>query len=827
MSTQNYNLLKNEFNFFRNGLLANILNFQFSNNSEDCYLIEGSYINEIENCLKNYNQQYNNINQINPLNISEPKIINDFHTAINYIYKNKRIALISKKLLELLGFEYLLTYYNNVSYYGGYGKLIIEYKNNNDKKSLLLLDPKNQSKQNIFIIMKDKSNISYNQLLSQIYNINDLMNYKFIISLDKYINKNYNYQNKDNYISDNNPIINSNPSNLSQNQNNINISTDQSNYNQKNVNTENNQLKSLFTIPETDNVNELQSVPMNDTFNNFNLNLQEKKINNLHYSYNEHYKKPFEFKNKTVIINDNILNYKKQIENNIVNKLQKEKEILKQRAEVISKKEIDIRNNIKKLKERDFLINQKEPELNLKKEIGFNYENYQTTVESNQDYTKMDEDENSKTKKMLYQMQKINNQKENNMILQNKKDIQNTNIDQNKNDNNKQKLFIEPIKLYEHPTLIGLNNIGSTCSRNSVLQCLSQTRALTNYFLNEVNKDKIFNNNIALKNTNSLQLSPVYYDLIQKLWSKNGEKSFSPKHFMTILEEMSKNDVFKFKTGEAGDAKDFIIFILEQFHKELKRPIQFGINNEVNMPLNQYNKDNVFFHFFNDFKENCSIISDVFFGIFETNTICKNCRNNYNLRGQANPICYNYGIFNCLIFPLEEVRILKNNYLKNNNIQINDESRITLNDCFLYNQKDEYFTGDNQNFCNICKQLSDAIYKSKIYVSPNILILILNRGKDNIYNVKIDFDETLDITNFVLKKDFLNITYNLYGVISHIGQSGPNAHFIASCKSPVDNKWYRYNDAIVSPINDVQKEVIEFGTPYILFYRKINNNTNK
>ena len=546
MSTQNYDLLKNEFNFFRNGLQANILNFQVSNNSEDFYLIEGSYINEIENCLKNYNQQYNNINQINPLNISDPKIINDFYTAINHIYKNKRIALISKKLLELLGFDYLLTYYNNVSYYGGYGKLIIEYKNNNDKKSLLLLNPKNQSKQNIFIIMKDKSNISYNQLLSQIYNMNDLMNYKFIISFDKYINKFYNYQNKDNYISDNNPIINSIPSNLSQNQNNINISTDQSNYNQKNVNTENNQLKSLFTIPETDNVNELQSVPMNDTFNNFNLNLQEKKINNLHYSYNEHYKKPFEFKNKTVIINDNILNYKKQIENNIVNKLQKEKEILKQRAEVISKKEIDIRNNIKKLKERDFLINQKEQELNLKKEIGFNYENYQTTVESNQDYTKMDEDENSKTKKILYQMQKINNQKENNMILQNKKDIQNTNIDQNKNDNNKQKLFIEPIKLYEHPTLIGLNNIGSTCSRNSVLQCLSQTRALTNYFLNEINKDKIFNNNIALKNTNSLQLSPVYYDLIQKLWSKNGEKSFSPKYFMKILEEMSKNDVFKF-----------------------------------------------------------------------------------------------------------------------------------------------------------------------------------------------------------------------------------------------------------------------------------------
>ena len=72
-------------------------------------------------------------------------------------------------------------------------------------------------------------------------------------------------------------------------------------------------------------------------------------------------------------------------------------------------------------------------------------------------------------------------------------------------------------------------------------------------------------------------------------------------------------------------------------------------------------------------------------------------------------------------------------------------------------------------------------------------------------------------------KDTPNIIYSLSGVITHIGQSGPNAHFVASCKSPVDQKWYRYNDAIISPITDIQKEIIDFGTPYILFYQKVNN----
>ena len=112
------------------------------------------------------------------------------------------------------------------------------------------------------------------------------------------------------------------------------------------------------------------------------------------------------------------------------------------------------------------------------------------------------------------------------------------------------------------------------------------------------------------------------------------------------------------------------------------------------------------------------------------------------------------------------------------------------------------------------------MYKSKIFVSPNVLILILNRGKGNIYNVKLDFNETIDITEYILQKDKPKIIYNLYGVITHIGQSGPNAHFVASCKSPIDNKWYRYNDAIVSPINNIQNDVVEFGDPYILFYQR-------
>ena len=380
---------------------------------------------------------------------------------------------------------------------------------------------------------------------------------------------------------------------------------------------------------------------------------------------------------------------------------------------------------------------------------------------------------------------------------------------------------IQPIQKYIKPPLIGLQNIGATCFMNSTLQCLSQTKRLTNYFLDEKHREKIQNNNIFHLNPNEYQLSPVYLELIENLWNDKGPSYYAPYNFMNRVNDMNP----LFKKGEAGDAKDFIIFVLEQMHKELKKSLNPMNNLNEAQPLNQYDKNNTFINFFNEFMKETSILSDLFFGFNETTNICLNCKNYFNARNSPNPICYNYGIFNVLIFPLEEVKNLKN-YQNMNNIQNfyqGPTDIVDIDDCFIYNQKTDLFTGENKNYCNICKQLSDSYYTSRIFVSPNILILILNRGKGNIYKVKMDFAETIDITNYVLQREKIGerLIYNLYGVITHIGESGPNAHFIASCKSPVDGFWYRFNDAIIEPIKDFKKDVYDFCSPYILFYEKV------
>jgi len=388
---------------------------------------------------------------------------------------------------------------------------------------------------------------------------------------------------------------------------------------------------------------------------------------------------------------------------------------------------------------------------------------------------------------------------------------------QNLNSDNQQTIPISlipkenPLQTYIEPTLIGLNNIRAKSYINPILQCLNQIPSLINYFLNGSNQEMILNNNTIKESQNLLKLSPSYLQLTRMLWDKNKKgSSFSPYDFIENIEKMNPS----FKNEQKSDSKDFIIFILEQIHLELKRQNNF---QKYSIPLNQYDRKNAFINFMNDFLKECSIISDTFFGIIETTNICLYCKNFYSSKGINYPICYNYGIFNCLIFSLEEVRNFRNNLWANDNNQIN-QNNITINDCFLYNQKTERLIGENKNYCNICKQLYDSEYTSRIYRSPRVLILILNSNN----NIKLDFTETLDLTQFVVEKDSSQMVYNLRGVISHLELIGSNEHYIGFCKSPINNQWYSYNDAFVNLVEDVQKEIINFGTPNILFYQKSN-----
>ena len=78
----------------------------------------------------------------------------------------------------------------------------------------------------------------------------------------------------------------------------------------------------------------------------------------------------------------------------------------------------------------------------------------------------------------------------------------------------------------------------------------------------------------------------------------------------------------------------------------------------------------------------------------------------------------------------------------------------------------------------------------------------------------------MDITEFVIEKDQPKITYSLYALISKVKKENSAPYYVASCKSAIDLKWYKYDNDKVSLIKDVQKEAICNTKPCILFYKR-------
>ena len=631
MDEETFIKLKNERKRFISDLKNKLEKKSFSICKENCYLIEESWDKILKDKIDEYsnkeNEDYEDFEKF--IQEKSPKFINNVGSIINFIKKKQILKLVSRKLIYFIYEKESLKKYNLVKYYSGKNKLIIEYINDEDNKSILLIAPlnKNNIKERTFIISKEdlkdeEKIILYKNLINKDIDIikDDIIPFKIYIKFNELINKLKNtiknLKDKEGSKIDKNKLE-KNSINKLQNEQNLII---------KNLINQNDSLR-----------NQIKEL-------NKNIKEKVKEINKL----SDEVQKQIKYKNQYISINKKQTEYRENLVKDLKNEINKYKEILKEKekeikeyklkvekflinnnktnneiisnSQKLSKRFQDIFNqnqNIlneqnliklkKELKKKEDMIIEKEKEINNK--IAF--------LEDKENSIEKESNENKKRKEEFqkYLQENIKLKKENNDLIKRNNEL--------KEEIKKKESELKSIRNknimedYFAPTLIGLNNIGATCFMNSTLQCLSQTSHLTKYFLNEENGNRIKNNNLALKKQN-LQLSPIYLELIKKLWNKNGPKSFSPNNFMNIIEKMNP----LFKQGQEGDSKDFIIFILEQLHKELKSPIKLNNKNNMIMPLNQYDKNNAFNYFFNDFKKECSIISDVFFGFTETTNEC-------------------------------------------------------------------------------------------------------------------------------------------------------------------------------------------------------------
>ena len=343
---------------------------------------------------------------------------------------------------------------------------------------------------------------------------------------------------------------------------------------------------------------------------------------------------------------------------------------------------------------------------------------------------------------------------------------------------------------------------------NATLQCLCNIQQFVEYF--KYDKNLIY----KVKNdTEKNLLCSSFKLLIEKLWPNNYNmnnqiKSYSPYEFKNKISKMNP----LFAGVAANDSKDLVNFIIMTLHDELNT-----VNNHINensFNLDQTNMNLMYNAFVQNFNaNNNSIISKLFYAINYNITECQLCKMK----------TYNFQTYFFLIFPLEEIRKYKlnNNQFNYNNININayDNNKVDIYDCFNYDSKVNIMSGQNMMYCNNCKQTYNTLTRTLLCTGPEILIIILNRGKGIQFDVKINFYEDLDLRTYISMPN-TGCFYKLIGVITHLGESGMGGHFIAYCKNPINNYWSQYNDYKVSPVNDFKNEVIDYAMPYLLFYQK-------
>ena len=345
------------------------------------------------------------------------------------------------------------------------------------------------------------------------------------------------------------------------------------------------------------------------------------------------------------------------------------------------------------------------------------------------------------------------------------------------------------------PITVGLNNIGATCYMNATLQSLSNVKELSNYFLHKF-----------IPNAPNQRLSNEYYTVVKNLWDRNNNgKAYSPDSFKNILSQMNP----LFAGIAANDSKDLINFLLETFHTELNKPTA-KINNMIT-PQDQKDELRMFNLFFEEMQHNFqSKISDLFYGVLETQSRCLKCQG----------IKYNFQIYSFIEFPLEQVyNYCLKTYPGNNHISAGIPV-VDLYTCFEHYQLPALMSGDNQIFCNDCNMTFNAYYGTLLYLLPNYLIINLNRGKNAVFQCNVIFPELLKLHKYVLNPKS-NTVFKLVSVICHYGPSSMGGHFIAYCRHYKDDCWYNYNDSNVTKCTN-QKPYLN-GMPYILFYKTLEN----
>jgi ubiquitin carboxyl-terminal hydrolase 8 len=339
--------------------------------------------------------------------------------------------------------------------------------------------------------------------------------------------------------------------------------------------------------------------------------------------------------------------------------------------------------------------------------------------------------------------------------------------------------LISPKSTFISKGLSGLVNLGNKCFMSSILQCLSNTLKLTDYFVSLKYRED--DPECLNKRKKEYYLVLSYLNLLVNIWDTN--QLLKPKSF---VENMSKF-VGKYFTLEQQDSHECLMYILDILHRGLSYEIEVDINGKIENETDRLMEKSLQ-QWKSFYEKNYSFIAETFNGMFYNKINCLNCDTKQEV----------FEPFNCL--------------------SVDIAGFGNLNECL-----DNYFENVetiNSWSCEKCKE-KGCSKNVKCWNLPNYLIIHLKRFRNDGSKIDshIDFpsgDGDLNLTKYVSheKNDPNNYIYSLYAVNYHLGNAKAG-HYISACQN-LDKNWYLYNDGHVSKFHDNDNVLTKDA--YVLFY---------